>query len=229
MKVYHGSDTYIEKVDLSKCQPGKDFGHGFYVTKYRHQAEGMAIRVSKWSKVKPAVTEFDFKELAYEDHELNVLRFDDYTEDWFDFVMLNRNNETRVQVHAFDIVEGPVADDKVTRRIFTYFEGELSKEKFLEELKYHEPTHQICFCTSGSLQMLKSSIKKSEYEIVDMDEAIPTALVVDYGMTVDKAIDLYFSSSTYKSLTDEASGLYLNPWTEIYQLLLQELRLKGLL
>jgi hypothetical protein len=72
--------------------------------------------------------------------------------------------------------------------------------------------------------MLKSTIKKSEYSIVNMDEAIPTALVVDYGMTIDKAIDLYFSSSTYKSLTDEASGLYLKPWTEIYQLLLQELK-----
>jgi hypothetical protein len=225
MKVYHGSDTYIETVDFSICKSGKDFGIGFYVTKYRRHAENMADKVADWHRTTPIVNEFDFRESAYEDDRWSILRFNDYTEDWFNFVMLNRNNDTRVQAHTFDIVEGPVADDRVTRRIFDYFEGRISKETFLEELKFHEPTHQICFCTVGALQMLKSAIKKSECDIVDMDEAIPTALAVDYGMTEDKAIDLYFSSTTYKSLTDETTGLYQKPWTEVYQLLLRELRI----
>ncbi|MDR3189268.1 MAG: DUF3990 domain-containing protein [Prevotellaceae bacterium] len=33
MKVYHGSYLKIDKIDLSKCEPHKDFGRGFYVTK----------------------------------------------------------------------------------------------------------------------------------------------------------------------------------------------------
>jgi hypothetical protein len=101
MKVYHGSDTYIEVVDLAKCKAGKDFGIGFYVTKYRRHAESMADKIADWHHTTPVVTEFDFRELAYEDDSMSVRRFDDYTEDWFDFVMLNRNNETRVQAHAF--------------------------------------------------------------------------------------------------------------------------------
>ena len=53
MKVYHGSDTQIEEIDLEKCKYGKDFGRGFYVTKLKGQAETMAERVSRWNRKKP--------------------------------------------------------------------------------------------------------------------------------------------------------------------------------
>jgi predicted RNA-binding protein YlxR (DUF448 family) len=39
MKVYHGSYTQINEIDLSFSQAGKDFGRGFYVTNIRSQAE----------------------------------------------------------------------------------------------------------------------------------------------------------------------------------------------
>ncbi|MDR1222024.1 MAG: DUF3990 domain-containing protein [Tannerella sp.] len=48
MKVYHGSDSLIRQINLTKSKSGKDFGRGFYVTKYRRQAEDMAKRVSDW-------------------------------------------------------------------------------------------------------------------------------------------------------------------------------------
>ncbi|GHT47405.1 hypothetical protein FACS189440_07800 [Bacteroidia bacterium] len=44
MKVYHGSYMAIYNIDLSKCEPQKDFGRGFYVTKLRSQAEFWAVR-----------------------------------------------------------------------------------------------------------------------------------------------------------------------------------------
>ena len=31
MRVYHGSNMKVDKIDLSKCKPNKDFGKGFYV------------------------------------------------------------------------------------------------------------------------------------------------------------------------------------------------------
>jgi len=37
MKVFHGGYTKIDKIDLSKCEIGKDFGQGFYVTKIRER------------------------------------------------------------------------------------------------------------------------------------------------------------------------------------------------
>lgn len=47
MILYHGSNLKIEKIDLSKCKPYKDFGQGFYCTTIEKQAEFMAERVVK--------------------------------------------------------------------------------------------------------------------------------------------------------------------------------------
>ena len=39
MKVYHGSYTEIDKIDLLKGELARDFGLGFYVTNIYRQAE----------------------------------------------------------------------------------------------------------------------------------------------------------------------------------------------
>lgn len=49
MKLYHGSNMEIEKVDLLKCMPYKDFGRGFYTTMLKEQAWRMAKRRVKIS------------------------------------------------------------------------------------------------------------------------------------------------------------------------------------
>jgi len=224
MKVYHGSDTLIDKINLSKCKPRKDFGRGFYVTKLRLQAEEMAKRVANWNRSQPVVTEFEFDEYVFEDVKFNVLRFEKYTEAWFDFIMLNRLNKSGKQSHNFDIVEGPVADDDVTQRIFLYQRGQLSKEAFLEELKFHRPTHQICLCTIESLQAIEPVI--DDLFTTNIDDAVTRALMERFHFSEEKAIDYYFSSKTYHSLINEDTGLYKKSWIEIYQMLLKELKLK---
>ncbi|GHV62776.1 hypothetical protein FACS1894195_4940 [Bacteroidia bacterium] len=85
MKVYHGSDTLVSVIDLQKCKPNRDFGRGFYVTKLRSQADDMAIRVTRYSKKSPVVSEYEFDEYAFENNELQVLRFDNYDEQWLDY------------------------------------------------------------------------------------------------------------------------------------------------
>ena len=39
MKLYHGSNTEINSIELSKCRPYKDFGRGFYLTTLPEQAQ----------------------------------------------------------------------------------------------------------------------------------------------------------------------------------------------
>ncbi|MDE6226878.1 MAG: DUF3990 domain-containing protein [Muribaculaceae bacterium] len=39
MKLYHGSNVKIERIDLDKSKPFKDFGKGFYLSDTKHQAE----------------------------------------------------------------------------------------------------------------------------------------------------------------------------------------------
>ena len=44
LKLYHGSNVPINKIDLSKGLVNKDFGQGFYLTSIQSQAEAMAER-----------------------------------------------------------------------------------------------------------------------------------------------------------------------------------------
>ncbi|MDR1169354.1 MAG: DUF3990 domain-containing protein, partial [Prevotellaceae bacterium] len=120
----------------------------------------------------------------------------------------------------------PVADDNVTRRIYACLSGAVSRTDFLEELKFFRYTHQIALCTAGALQMIELKVDKSAIIIDDIDEAITKALVIDCGMTEEKAIDVYYESQTYRMLADESTGLYQKTWPEVYQLLLSELKLE---
>lgn len=43
MKLYHGSNTAIARIDLARCKPYKDFGQGFYLTEIEEQAVQMAV------------------------------------------------------------------------------------------------------------------------------------------------------------------------------------------
>jgi hypothetical protein len=224
MKVYHGSDTQIEEIDLEKCKYGKDFGRGFYVTNIKEQAETMATRVSRWSKEKSVVTEFEFDEFALIDNDLKILVFEDYTEEWFDFVILNRKNKKREQVHEYDIVEGPVANDKISTQIDDYLEGAITKEQFFNDL-IHSPSHQICFCTVKSLQVLSLAKGKIDSVIYHIDSDILQALISDYGMSELDATDKYYTSQTYCQLTDETTDFYKESWQKIYKILKQELNL----
>jgi hypothetical protein len=227
MKVFHGSDIFIEEVDLSKGQLGRDFGRGFYVTKFYRQAQKMSERVALRHKKTPVITEFDFDEIAYSDADLKVLQFETYKEAWLDFVILNRKNNLPKQAHDYDIVEGPVADDAVTIRIDDYLQGKVSKVDFLEELVFKRPTHQICFCTFQSLPTLTRANNSAENDIFHIDDLVMQQLVLDFALPEMQAGDLYFNSAAYRCLIDESSGLHQKQWTEVYKLLLQELKMKG--
>ena len=224
MKVYHGSYEEISVIDLSKCELGRDFGRGFYVTKLRNQAEFWAKRKGHVHETDGYVTEYTFYENAFDRYNLNVLRFKGYDEDWLNFVVENRRPDAAL--HDYDIVEGPVANDDIAQRIFAYLAGTISKTDFLEELKFkHHQSHQIAFCTLASLQMLEWVNQKSDLSMLSIDDAITQSLVKDYGMSEQKAIDTYFDSKIYRQLTDETTGLYQEQWENIYKLLKQELKI----
>ena len=73
---YHGSNVQIERIELEKSKPFKDFGRGFYLSPDRQQAEKMAIFRSKVLGNAPTVTEFSFDECKLYDGTLRFLSFD---------------------------------------------------------------------------------------------------------------------------------------------------------
>jgi hypothetical protein len=222
MKVYHGSDLEIETIDLSKCRVGTDFGCGFYVTKFLKQAEDIAARVASWHDTMPIVTEFDFNEYAFEDTDFRVLRFDGYSAEWLDFIVKNRASIASKPMHKYDIVEGPVANDDIAARIYDYLNGDVSKTEFIEELRFKKPMHQICFCTTASLQMLSAVAVKNDSKILQIKDLLVEQLMIDNRIDETQATDIFYNSATFKQLTDKTTQLYKMDWQEIYEMLKTE-------
>lgn len=154
MKLFHGSNVEIESIDLARGRRGKDFGKGFYANPDYMQAVEFCSSVIRREGVGiPTVTSFDFDESAL--NILNVMRFDGYSKEWAEFILLNRNNTSDVPAHDYDIVVGPIADDGVGTQIRRLSRGFITFDAFLEELKYSKVSIQYFFGTEEAIKYLK--------------------------------------------------------------------------
>ena len=153
MILYHGSNTKIEKIDLSKCRPYKDFGKGFYLTEIREQAEKMASRTAHIYEGEPIVTEFEFDESALS--KLSVKQFDGPNEEWALFVLANRSKEHEQPTHSYDIVIGPVADDDIAQLFRNFNDGYINLTMLVEGLKYKKVSSQYFFHTEAAIKFLR--------------------------------------------------------------------------
>ena len=153
MKLYHGSNTKIEKIDLSKCRPYKDFGQGFYLTEIKEQAEKMASRTAHIYEGEPIVTEFEFDESALT--KLSVKQFDGPNEEWALFVLANRSKENQQPTHSYDIIIGPVADDDIAQLFRNFNDGYINLTMLVEGLKYKKVSSQYFFHTEDAIKYLK--------------------------------------------------------------------------
>jgi hypothetical protein len=83
---------------------------------------------------------------------LRQLLFQSPTEEWVDFVMHNRTEKGFV--HDYDIVYGPVANDRVYAAFALYEGGLLNKQDLIKELKTYKLVDQYLFHTEKALQTL---------------------------------------------------------------------------
>ena len=227
MKVYHGSNSRIDTIDLSKSKPQKDFGSGFYVTKFRHHVDNWASIIGEKNNTEGYVTEFEYIESNFIENICKIKRFCGYNEEWLDFIVMNRDKRSPEPAHDYDIVEGPVANDKVQNTLRFYLKGKISKEKFLEMLTFHEDTHQICFCTLNSLQAIERIDDSPNLDVVMLSEQILEALMLEKKIDEKIASDIFYTSNTFVQLSDKSIKLYLKSWTEIYGFLQKELNAMG--
>lgn len=153
MILYHGSNIEIERIDLGKSKPYKDFGKGFYLSDDESQAKEMAKFKVLTLGGESKVTQFEFKKDELLASNLNILIFEDYSEDWLDFVIANRMGN---QINKYDFVYGPIADDKVGLQLRKYDDEEITKDELMERLKYIKGiTFQYFFGSEDSLIYLK--------------------------------------------------------------------------
>ena len=113
IKLYHGSTVDIKMIDLLKSRPNKDFGRGFYLSADRQQAWRMGEFKALTEGGSPVMNTYLFDEQVLKSDDLRVLIFEGYTREWAEFIFLNRNNKTAIPAHDYDIVYGPIANDRV--------------------------------------------------------------------------------------------------------------------
>lgn len=153
MKLYHGSDVIVDKPIIFAADRPLDFGGGFYLTSNKEQAQRWAKRVMLRNNSPVGyVGVFDFDE-KNADKDLNVLRFNSATREWLEFVCSNRSGKGIG--HNYDIVIGPVADDKVYSVIIMFENGVYELEEALKRLKVERLSDQVLFHTEKSLKYLQ--------------------------------------------------------------------------
>lgn len=157
MKLYHGTNCSFDEIDLTKSKVGKDFGCGFYLSADSKQAMELAERKMELSgEGALLVYEYEFDEALLQSEELSVLRFEEYSKEWAEFVLTNRKNRTRVSAHQYDIVIGPIADDAVGFQIRRFTAGIIDMDRFIQELRYMKGiSFQYFFGTDKALKYLK--------------------------------------------------------------------------
>lgn len=155
MILYHGTNTFFENIDLSHSKPNKDFGRGFYLSADKEQALEMAkVKVEQYESGTPTVMayELDEKQMV----GLKVLHFDAYSEDWAKFILLNRNNASGKPAHDFDIVIGPIANDRVGVQLWRYETQAIDLATLVRNLQYMKGvTIQYYFGTERAIKLLR--------------------------------------------------------------------------
>ena len=66
--------------------------------------------------------------------------------------------------------------------------------------------------------------KDINFEVSEISEPIVEQLMLDLDIDEEQATDLFFSSKTFGKLADESTEFYKKAWSEIYELVKQELK-----
>ena len=155
MILYHGTNQDFSEIDLSKSKPNKDFGQGFYLSREYAQAMDMAkTKVEQMESGVATVQTYEADETAMA--ALRVLRFDDYSEEWAKFILLNRNNSSTEPAHDYDIVIGPIANDRVGVQLWKYETQAIDLPTLVHNLRNMKGiTFQYYFGTERAIKTLK--------------------------------------------------------------------------
>lgn len=161
MILYHGSIQRVERPEIRTPNRPLDYGAGFYMTTSYEQAE-------KWVKRKLKAESTDLGYVNSYDYnlgmepDLNVLSFSHPDESWLDFVMSNRMDVGFS--HSYDIVRGPVADDRVYAAFALYESRLYDKQQLINELRAYKLVDQVLIHTERALPII-TFVKSEEITI----------------------------------------------------------------
>lgn len=152
IRLYHGSTVAVRKPSLRPGRPNADFGKGFYTTSNYEQAVRWAhIKQEREEAERAVVSVYEFNESLLERQDLNIRKFTGADESWLYFVTGCRKSRP----HKYDLVQGPVANDKVFTTVNLYESGVLSAEAAILQLKAYKTYDQLSFHTGKVIKALR--------------------------------------------------------------------------
>ncbi len=151
IRLYHGSTVAVRKPSLRPGRPNADFGKGFYTTSNLEQAVRWAhIKQEREEAERAVVSIYEFDESLLENPDLIIRQFTGADEPWLYFVTDCRKSRP----HEFDLVQGPVANDKVFTTVNLFESGVLSAEAAILQLKAYKTYDQLSFHTDRVIKTL---------------------------------------------------------------------------
>ena len=152
MKLYHGSNVAVQKPQILTSDRKLDFGTGFYLASSLEQAERWAELTTERRKTgTPTISVYEFDETKLD--ELKILKFEKANKKWLDFVVANRDNT--IDDHKWDMVVGPVANDRTMPVIRLLIAKVYTATETLRRLLPQKLHDQYTFKTQTALQFLK--------------------------------------------------------------------------
>ena len=153
MLLYHGSNIQVSNPQIIESDRRLDFGKGFYLTSSYEQAKRWAnLTVKRRGNGKEFVSVFEFDDTSVSD--LKILRFTQAQKEWLEYVTLNRKNQ-EIPNDDYDIVIGPVANDRTMPVISLYFSGIYDIEETIKRLMPQKLCDQYTFRTEKAIKKLK--------------------------------------------------------------------------
>lgn len=153
MLLYHGSNIEVTSPQIIESDRRLDFGKGFYLTSSYEQAKRWAeLTVKRRGTGKEVVSVFEFDDSSAS--ELKILHFTQAQKEWLEYVTMNRKNQN-IPNDDYDIVIGPVANDRTLPVISLYFSGIYDTEETIKRLMPQKLCDQYTFRTEKAIQKLK--------------------------------------------------------------------------
>ena len=152
LKLYHGSNVEVRKPSLLKSRKNTDFGRGFYTTTQKEQAEHWtSIKMDRAKKGRRVVSVFEVDETILSNLEFKIREFRGPDEACLNFVVNSRKGIE----HDYDLVFGPVANDKVFTVVNLYESGIINATTAIAELKAYNTYDQLSFHTERVIKELR--------------------------------------------------------------------------
>lgn len=152
MLLYHGSNMEIVEPKIIPSNRALDFGTGFYTTSDYEQAKKWAVITQKRKMEGSAiVNEFEMNESSL--NGIKLLKFEKADKEWLRFVSDCRKEKR--DGNEYDLIIGPVADDRTYEVISLYFDGIYDEEEAIKRLLPLKLKDQYTFKNQKALNMLK--------------------------------------------------------------------------